>query len=174
MPGGAHLPSKDDIGLVLISGEPVHIPWRIYSTEPALPSTVSDLQRTIVACLYTRHHNGFIREKYLSDLFRPSYSWIPPFVLQLVGEYVLEIVELINRNMSELEFSVYKRFANENKEFVALTRARVISYWDCYYRQRRWKFRNYTPFRILDRLGLWEGPDAKRVLKHQQRLSANP
>lgn len=173
MPGGAHMPSKDDIGPISINGEPVNIPWRIYSPEPELLPEISDLQRTIVACLYTRHHNGFIREKYLSDLFRPSYSWVPPFLLQLVGEYVLEIIELIDRHISDLDISVCKRFANENKKFVALTRARAISYWDCYYRRQNWKIRNYTAFRVMDMLGLWVGPDARRVLKRQQRLSAD-
>jgi len=167
--GGKHMPSKDDIGSISISDEPIYIPYRIYSPEPKLPPQISDLQRTIIACLYTRHHNGFIREKYLAGLFGLNYLWVPPFVLQLVGEYVLEIVKLIYRHIDRLDPSVYSSFANENKDFIALIKARFISYWDCYYRSQNWKFRDFAAFKVMNELDLWEGSEARRVLKRQQK-----
>lgn len=170
MPVGVHMPSKDDIGPVSISNEPVYIPCRIYSPEPKMSSQISDLQRTIISCIYTRHHDGFVREKYLASLFGSSFSWVPPFVLQLVGEYVLEIVTLIHRHIDELDPLIYNCFAKENEDFIALTKARAISYWDCYYRWQNWKFRDYAPFQVMNGLGLWEGSEARRILRRQQSL----
>ncbi len=169
IPAGAHLPSEDDIGPLSINNEPIYIPYRIYSPEPKLPSQISDLHRTIISCIYTRHHNGFVREKYLGSLFGLTFSWVPPFVLQLVGEYVLEIVLLINEHIDELDPAIYNRFAKENDNFIALIKAKAISYWDCYYRRQNWRFRDSTAFQVLNGLGLWEGLEARRILKRQQR-----
>jgi len=169
IPVGIYPPSGDDIGPLLINNEPVYIPYRIYSPEPKLPSQISDLHRTIISCIYTRHHNGFVREKYLASLFGLPYSWVPPFVLQLVGEYVLEIVLLIHKHIDELDPTIYNRFAKENDAFIALIKAKAISYWDCYHRWQNWKFRDYAAFKVMNALGLWEGPEARRILKRQQR-----
>jgi hypothetical protein len=170
MSAGKHMPSHDDIGPVSICNELVYIPYRIYSPVPKLPSQISDVQRAIIACIYTRHHDGFVREKSLTGLFDLNFSWVPPFVIQLVGEYVLEIVEQIYKHIEELDSSIYKKFANENENFIALIRARAISYWDCYYRWQNRKFQDFATFRVMNELGIWEGLEAWRILKHQQTL----
>jgi hypothetical protein len=90
-------------------------------------------------------------------------------VLQLIGEYVLEIVLLIHEHIDELDRTIYDRFAKENDNFIALIKAKAISYWDCYYRWQNWKFRDSTAFQVLNGLGLWEGLEARRILKRQQR-----
>lgn len=170
MPVGIHMPSKDDMGPLSISDERVYIPYRIYSPEPKLPSQINDLHRTIISCIYTRHHDGFVREKYLAGLFGLSFSWVSPFVLQLVGEYVFEIVELIHRHIDEVDPAFYNRFAKENEDFIALIKARAISYWDCYHKWQNWKFRDFAAFQVMNGLGLWEGSEARRILKRQQSL----
>jgi len=60
---------------------------------------------------------------------------VPPFVLKLLGEYVVEILFAIQSNVSALDASIYRRFVKENPEFMEKTRQRMISYWDCYYRR---------------------------------------
>lgn len=68
--------------------------------------------------------------------------WVVPFVVQFVGEYVVEIVEIIRRELvtdtipATVHHAIYGRFAAENPAFVALTAQRVASYWDCYFRNR--------------------------------------
>jgi len=88
-------PTQYDVGPITISGELIHIPSRIYSPEPRPASLygLSAQELVILACIYTRHHDGFIRQKYLEKLFSQDEIWVCPFVLQLIGEYVVEIIE---------------------------------------------------------------------------------
>ena len=77
----------------------------------------------------------------------PNHEWIPTFVVQLVGEYVVEILQVVSRNLDHLDPPLYRRFLRANPEFFARTKQRVISYWDCYY---RWQRRtDYVGFQII-------------------------
>ncbi len=86
---------------VRVAAENVLIPTRIYD-EPSLiyGYTLTDLQRELVDCLFTRHHSGYTRQACLERIIRSPNIWIPPFVIQLVGEYVIEILQVINNNLS--------------------------------------------------------------------------
>lgn len=54
--------------------------------------------------------------------------------MQLIGEYVIEILEIIYQNINHLNTSVYKKFLEQNPVFYKITRQRVQTYWNCYYR----------------------------------------
>ena len=55
-------------------------------------------------------------------------------VIKLLGEYVVEVLRIIEANLQKLDKPVYGQFLRANPDFLALTEQRVISYWDCYYR----------------------------------------
>ena len=118
----------------------------------------------MLACIFTRHHDGFVRQKYLERLLLRKELWIPPFVLQLVGEYVIEIIHRIARHIDVLRSDSYSQFVAENPDFIALTKRRIISYWDCYYRLTYPRFRDYVGFQVIDSLNLWRVQDAGRLL----------
>lgn len=48
-------------------GSKLNIPERIYINEPSLLqyNTLTDRQQVVLNCLFTRHHDGFIREEHL-------------------------------------------------------------------------------------------------------------
>jgi hypothetical protein len=60
--------------------------------------------------------------------------WVAPYLVQLLGEYVVEITRAIveSQGVAKRHFAA---FAGENPAFVALTRTRVISYWNAYQRR---------------------------------------
>ncbi len=64
-----------------------------------------------------------------------------------LGQYVIEILQLLEARVQHLDKSVYRNFLLTNPEFLALTAQRVISYWDCFYRTR--KRNDYLGFRVL-------------------------
>jgi hypothetical protein len=166
LPAGGHAPSSQDIGPIIVRGEMVHIPTRIYSPE-LIGMAEDDLgasARVVLACLFTRHHDGFVRERYVPHLLSADQAWVVPFTLQLVGEYVVEIIELLASRIDELRNDRYRLFAAENDRFVQKTRHRVLSYWDCYYRSRYPRFDEYPGFRVMNELGLWEQHDVPRHL----------
>lgn len=134
---------------VCVGGEMISIPYRIYH-DPALidATNLTARQRELLDCLLTRHHNGFIRERHLACILCAPHEWIPPFVVQLVGEYVIEILQAVSRDLQHLDPHQYRSFLLANPKYFGLTKQRVISYWNCYY---RWQRRaDYVGFRIVD------------------------
>jgi hypothetical protein len=134
---------------VFVGGEAVSIPYRIYH-DPALIdlSRLTSIQAELLECLLTRHHSGFVREEHLANILGANHEWVPPFVIQLVGEYVIEILQLVQRNLHHLDPLRYRSFLRQNPRFFALTKQRVISYWDCYHRWQRRE--DYAGFHILE------------------------
>lgn len=117
---------------------------RIYNPEPPgdVVAGLSATQQTVLHCLYTRHHDGFVRQRRLRKIIASEEPWIVPFVVQLIGEYVLEIVVEIRDALTDLDVQGstqqmrFGAFIAENPAFLELTSQRVMSYWNCYYRDR--------------------------------------
>jgi hypothetical protein len=125
------------------------LPRRIYYVPPDLQRLrLNALQTEILDCLFTRHHDGFVRQTCLERIIRSQNAWIPTFVVPLVGEYVVEILQVIHENLTRLNISVYAKFLDSNPEFLDLIEQRVLSYWDCYYRSI--KKQEYPGLLILD------------------------
>jgi hypothetical protein len=133
---------------VRVANEVVALPSRLYH-NPALidMASLTSLQSELVACLLTRHHDGFVREENLKRIICSDHFWIPAFVLPLLGEYVIEILQIIQQNLTSLDQPIYREFLQENPEFFAMTKQRLISYWNCYYRNIAKS--EYVGFRLL-------------------------
>ncbi len=129
-------PTGETIGSITLGGEPLQIPTRIYCDEPSpeVIASLTDTQQRILHCLYTRHHDGFVRQRHLGFLLATNGAWTVPFVVQLVGEYVLPIVVQIERELGPVHEDSYSAFLAENEAFLRLTSARVCSYWNVYFR----------------------------------------
>jgi len=134
-------------------GNKLVIPERIYYDGPLLsaPNSLTDMQQVILNCLFTRHHNGFIREKNLRNVIHRSkeYNWVIPYILRLAGEYVIEILQVIEDNMNEFEKISMKRFITNNPRFFNLIESQMVSYWDCYYRDKYPSKEDYVGFAIM-------------------------
>jgi hypothetical protein len=134
---------------VRVNGEAVVIPNRVYYDPGSIKTDkLSILQKNLVACILTRHHDGFVRQKYLAQITDSNFAGVPPFVIQLLGEYVVEILRVIEANLGNLDKSLYAQFLRANADFLVLTEQRVISYWDCYYRSTCRK-EDYPGFRAV-------------------------
>lgn len=68
----------------------------------------------------------------------------------LIGEYVIEIVEVIASAISVVNARRFAEFALENPGFMATTRRRATSYWGCYHRGRFPNLRTYPAIAVLD------------------------
>lgn len=145
---------------VEVQGETVTIPSRIYNEEPVadLQRSLTPTQQSIVHCLYTRHHDGLVRQRHVEQIVACDAPWVVPFVMQLVGEYVLEILEAIGRGLPGLsapgsaQRRLYGQFIARNPAFFARTERRVVSYWSCYYRWKYEEFGTYPGSDLLEAL----------------------
>ena len=159
-------PSAEDIGKVAIAGEALRIPMRIYSPEPTLDSVdrLSGSAKVVLACLFTRHHSGVVRQAHLEQLFATEAPWVPPYVFQLVGEQVVEIAALVLEHIDQLRNDRYASFAQSNPVFIRTIRHRLVSYWDRYYRNTYPELSDYPAYQVINGLALWEKREAQRNL----------
>lgn len=111
--------SSGSIGPILLNGEQLSIPYRVYLLEPEPDrfSALTNIQRLILSAILSRSSNGFVREKCLGQLLRSDEAWIPPFVLQLVGEYVLPIIRMVRDHSAVFEGAEYRRSSSRILRF---------------------------------------------------------
>jgi hypothetical protein len=155
-----HVPGLDEPSgvepiRVELGGEVLHLPYRIYADAEALERTQgpSATSRRILDCLFTRHHDGRVREACVRRLLAAREPWVIPFVALLLGEYVLEIVQLIESRLDDLDVAAYRAFFAQNPALYRRTCARATSYWSCYHRAA-YPERSHSPaLRLLERLG---------------------
>ncbi|MFF4384598.1 hypothetical protein [Kitasatospora sp. NPDC001547] len=145
---------------VVVEGQRVSIPGRLYNDEPS-PDVVASLsprQQRLLHSLYSRHSDGLVRQRHLEKIVGCTDPWVMPFVVQLVGEYVLEILVVICDKLRDLAAPgasghlAYGQFIVDNPAFFARTQRRVVSYWSCYYRGAYASFLGYPGCALLDLL----------------------
>lgn len=115
---------------VVVTGESVDIPSRVYDEEPGeCPGPgPTGTQRLILHCLYSRHHDGHVRQRHLEALLPAAEPWVVPYVIQQAGEYVREIQEAIRRGLPGIavphspQRRLYGAFIVRNAEFFARRR----------------------------------------------------
>ena len=135
---------------VRVDGEELVIPYRIYHLDHEdVFADLTETQSILYSCLLTRHHDGHVRQRHLERILSVHEPWIAPFVVQLTGEYVIEILEGVEAYLPTLDPALYGRFIRDNQAYFQTTQARMISYWDCYYRRLYKNPSDYVGFRIL-------------------------
>lgn len=142
---------------VLSEGQPVHIPIRLYFDPDllAIPDTHEALLFT--SALQTRSGDGYERQRAARDLLSNMQPWAAPFIVALIGEYIVEILEDIHDGLTRDNIDVLAAFANHNRAYWNVTKSRVASYWNEYYRARwiadqgRAELRHeYVGFRLIE------------------------
>ncbi|VVP56428.1 hypothetical protein [Pseudomonas fluorescens] len=138
---------------VRVGEEELVIPYRIHhqGDERDLEH-LTGTQSILYSCLLTRHHDGYVRQGQLERILLVQEPWIVPFVFQLTGEYVIQILETIETHLPTLDPELYGRFIRDNQAYFQTTQARMISYWDCYYRHLYKLPSDYVGFRVLAKL----------------------
>ncbi|MBM7836813.1 hypothetical protein JOC54_000044 [Alkalihalobacillus xiaoxiensis] len=133
--------------------EQLQIPERLYIKMPkdSKVEELSEQQVIVYACLCSRHHDGFVRERYVIELISNSgkYPWVIPYIFRLTGEYVIEILDTVKERLSDLDESAMAAFVKANPQFVQTTKSQIISYWNCNYRSDYPQFDTYVGAPIL-------------------------
>ncbi len=133
---------------VIFEQNTLSIPARIYTDEGQLGrlKKLTPIQQEMVYCLFSRHHDGFVREKCLKKFVASNNAFTAPYIVQLLGEYVIEIIEVIYKHREMINKDNLVAYISENPGHYEKTKQRVYSYWDCYYRRAYPKYkRGVTP-----------------------------
>jgi hypothetical protein len=143
-----------------LASEPVSIRSRIYNPRPeqSLLRQLDDERMLVLSCIYSRHHDGFVRQEFASRILASDDACVIPFVVQLLGEYVVEICADVERFVLEslptrpTMPEGFATFLADNPCYTALTKQRATSYWSCYYRRQYPSRQTYPGLVALDAL----------------------
>ncbi len=134
---------------VNVDGEALQIPSRLYYDADRLRRAIDNahgVDRLVLACLGTRHHDGRVRQACLARIVGSDDAWTTPYIVQLAGEYVIEIVDDVARWIGTRDTSAFVR---DNPAYLATLARRVTSYWNCYYRHAYPDRAGYPGTRVL-------------------------
>ena len=69
------------------------ISYRVYNPAPpaSYASGLSRTEQVVTAAIYSRHHDGLVRQRALATLLDFDEPWTAPFIVQLLGEYVIQV-----------------------------------------------------------------------------------
>jgi len=138
-----------------VTGQTIAIPQRLHFVGLyADTDRLSDLNPAS-RCLMTRATDGRLRQQAVRSVIGDQSAWVAPFVLMLLGEYVIEIVEDVRAALPVLDQSVYANLVRENRQTLQRLRARATSYWDAYYRQQYSQKRDYPGLQALHEMETW-------------------
>ncbi len=141
---------------IILNGQKLIIPRRVYFDNPndIAENNLTFTQQTILNCIYLRHHNGFIRQQRLEKLIdNVDDDFVIPYIFQLLGEYVMEILEVADKHINDKTIENYLKFFIENPKYRQVTESRMISYWNVYYRWGKYKKLNdYIGQQIFNRI----------------------
>ena len=143
--------------VVVFASERLTIPTRLYFDASLLGtnSCLDARQRAMLWCLGTRHHDGHVREQCLRHLLADLQDWMAPFVVHLIGEYVHEIIALIDAALATLDppmGAAFARFARDNPRYIDTIERRTISYRPAEYDRRSGRLPDYPGARAVARL----------------------
>ncbi|MFD7508609.1 hypothetical protein ACFV5N_04585 [Streptomyces sp. NPDC059853] len=145
---------------VVVQGDRLSIPGRLYNDEPtaAASAPLSARRRRLLHCLYSRHCDGRVRQRHLRVIAGATDPWVVPYVVQLAGEYGVEILRDLDRALRVVTGPghpgrlVYGRFLADNPAFFDRTQRRVVSYWSCYHRLAYPDFHDYPGSAVIELL----------------------
>lgn len=133
---------------LLVGGEKILVPRRLRYSEAQNASSNDGRIAQMAACLQTQSSNGFDRQRALRSLLPAVQPWSAPFVVTLIGEYVVEIIEDIAGATTPSNVDAMISFISENCDYWELIKQRVASYWNAYYRHKYTKL-NYPGFQLV-------------------------
>ena len=144
---------------VRTEGQEVLIPARLHFASERLRMNESDEPWRFIRALQTRSNDGFERQRAARDLLPDLEPWAAPFIVALIGEYIVEILEDISAALTPNVALTLGAFAVDNERYWETIKRRVTSYWNAYYRsgwssdcRRVYRREEYVGFFLVDKI----------------------
>lgn len=139
----------------LVDNQIVQMPVRLHFASHRLALPESDPAWHFACALLTRSNDGFERQRAARFLLDGPEPWAAPFIVALIGEYIVEILEDVLAAMTPSVEHTLGSFIAYNVAFWETTKRRIASYWNVYYRnggRGAYRRQEYVGFKLADRL----------------------
>ena len=133
---------------VCLNGEFLELPQRVYFGEYNTQS-LTLVQEQMLNCLYLCHCNGHLREHYLRELLIVKEDFTLPFIAKLFGDYVIEILEILQSELPNDIRDKLRDFFRGNSLYQKRIESRIASYWDLFYRNVYPDFKKYVGYQLF-------------------------
>jgi len=134
----------DEFLISILNGNEVIFPYRIYFSDIELDGLSCD-ERMVLHCIYSRHHDGYIREKHVRAILAEDFpAWVIPYLVKVSDEYIVEILEVIYDKLKGRDTDDFKAYCTENRNAFCKSYNRMVSYWNEFYRNQHPDFKNYV------------------------------
>ena len=134
--------------VVYLNGESLELPQRVYFGEYNTQS-LTLVQEQMLNCLYLYHCNGHLREHYLRELLIVKEDFTLPFIAKLFGDYVIEIVKVLQSELPNDTRDKLRDFFRANPLYQKRIESRIASYWDLFYRNVYPNFKKYIGYQLF-------------------------
>lgn len=143
--------SVDEITYFACNGT-IGFPYRIHlgEIESSKVSKMSNTEKMILHCIYSRSCDGYVRQKHISELLSTSIpDWAIPYIVKVCDEYVVEILEMVYESLKESDTAAIKLFCASNRNAFCKSYNRMISYWDLFYRNDYCRYKDYVGYKLF-------------------------
>lgn len=130
---------------ILSSGE-IHLPGQVYFYEPTIEDmySLTERQQTILHCIYSRSHDGYMREKHITAILSTDLpEWTLPYIVKVCEESVIDILKVVYASLEGKDTEQIKQFCANNYESFYQSYNRMISYWNAFYRNDCYEYKDY-------------------------------
>jgi hypothetical protein len=157
-----------------LNGSLVTFPDRMYFIDVTddVYSKLDFKQIMILHCIYSRNCDGYVRQKHIKSLLLMDYKdWAIPYIVKVCDEYVIEILEIVYAMLKEHDAQLFKRFCKDNAQSFRKSYARMISYWNEYYRYKYNQLQEYVGKKLfIECFGYTRAFETKKKGKLQTSL----
>lgn len=135
------------------NNDSVTIPYRVEEICSESLGLSKDDKLAYLCCL-TRNGNGYKRFNALNEILNlvDKQKWVYPYILKLCDEYVVEILERIYDTLPQMLNSQFVDVIRLNMSNLKKGYARMVSYWNAYYRKDIPNIENYVGYKIYKTL----------------------
>lgn len=120
---------------LLPGGGTIRFPYRVYLPDSLDGAGLSPVQSVMLHCLFSRSWDGYVRQRHIQALLdgEPP-EWALPYIVEVCGEYVVQILELVYSRLRGRDTSSYAELCRLNLPHFLYVHARMVSYWNEFYR----------------------------------------
>ena len=129
----------------LSDGCQIKFPYRVFFIDDnELYEELDEEEKIIYDCIFTRHCDGYIREKHIRNILSKDFDDnCMPYILRVASEHVIEIVDLVYKKLANRNNELFHKFCINNIQLVKKNYQRMVSYWNYFYRDKCFRFKNY-------------------------------